>query len=163
MLVTLVKIVYTKAKEGKMSNDIVNYINIGLAILGFISMIISFVIAYIKAKKNGNSLSMIALIEKIPLFVTTAETIFGKGNGRAKLEYVLTQLKMLAMNNGIIVDEEKLRNDVNSVVLATNYVNVAGSKSISNNQEKVNTPTENAVTISQDDKSNDNDYKMFGE
>lgn len=163
MLVTLAKIVYTKSKGGKMATEIVNYINIALAVLGFIGMIASFIFAYVKAKKNGKSISMLSLIEKIPLFVTTAETIFGKGNGRAKLEYVLTQLKMLAMENGLTIDDAKLRADVNSVVLATNYVNVAGSKTNSTEQEQSNKQFENATTISQDDKSIIVDNKMFGE
>lgn len=146
-----------------MATEIVNYINIALAVLGFIGMIASFIFAYVKAKKNGKSISMLSLIEQIPLFVTTAETIFGKGNGKAKLEYVLTQLKMLAMKTGLTVDDAQLRADVNKVVLATNYVNVAGSKTNSTEQEQSNKQFENATTISQDDKSIVVDNKMFGE
>lgn len=151
-----------------MSNDIVNYINVGLAVAGCVSTIISLIVAYVKARRNGNSMKFISLIEKIPLFVTTAENLFGKGNGTIKLEYVLTQLKMLAMQNGLIVDEEKLRNEVNNVVLATNYVNVDGSKTNTNNQEQQD---ESIIVQS---KLNDNPYckvdtnsvvdnKIFGE
>lgn len=150
-----------------MTNDIVNYINVGLAIAGCISTIISLIVAYVKARRNGNSMKFISLIEKIPLFVTTAENLFGKGNGTIKLEYVLTQLKMLAMQNGLIVDEDKLRDEVNNVVLATNYVNVSRNESNATNQLQDETiieqPKQNDCTINKIDTNSDINNKIFGE
>lgn len=151
-----------------MVNDIVNYINIGLAVVGCISTIISLIVAYVKSVRNGNSMKFISLIEKIPLFVTTAENVFGSGNGAMKLEYVLTQLKMLAIQNGLIVDEEKLRNEVNNVVLATNYVNVGGSKTNTTkhdlqDESNIEQSNQNDNTICKDDSNSIVDNKIFGE
>lgn len=69
----------------------------GLTILSIVATIISIIIALIKAKTNGNNKGMLAIIEKIPSLVTTAESLFGKGKGTAKLDYVLTQLRLYAL------------------------------------------------------------------
>lgn len=108
----------------------------GLTILSIIATIISIVIALIKAKTSGNNKGMIAIIEKIPSLVTTAESLFGKGKGTAKLDYVLTQLRLYALQNDIKIDVEDLTAQVNSVVATTNNVNV----------DKVPNPVEDSTT-----------------
>lgn len=107
----------------------------GLTILSVIATIISFVIALLKAKKSGNSKGMIAILEMIPSLVNTAESLFGKGHGQAKLDYVLTQIRLYALQNNVKVDINALTDQVNSVVTTTNSVNI-------DKTQKVEKPTE---------------------
>lgn len=108
----------------------------GLTILSVIATIISLIIALIKAKKSGNSKGMNAILEMIPSLVITAESLFGKGHGQAKLDYVLTQIRLYALQNNVKVDINKLTKQVNSVVTTTNSVN------IDKKEDNVNVPTE---------------------
>lgn len=107
----------------------------GLTILSVIATIISLIIALIKAKKSGNSKGMIGILEMIPSLVNTAESLFGKGHGQAKLDYVLTQIRLYALQNNVKVDINQLTDQVNSVVTTTNSVNIDKTK-------KVEKPTE---------------------
>lgn len=100
----------------------------GITILSVIATIISLVIAFLKAKKTGNSKGMVALLEKIPSLVTTAESLYGKGKGTAKLDYVLTQLRLYALQSNIKVDINDLTAQINSVVETTNNVNIDKQK-----------------------------------
>lgn len=146
---------------------IVDWINTALVVLSILATIGSLIVAMIKAKKSGKTINMLALIEKIPSLVTVAETIFGKGNGVAKLQYVVTQLKMIAMQNGIIVEDEELTRQVNNVVLATKYVNVGGSSN--DKQPKQETPVDTVHVAEQDAnnsqvvKNDASDSEIFGE
>lgn len=107
----------------------------GLTILSVIATIISLIIALIKAKKSGNSKGMIAILEMIPILVNTAESLFGKGHGQAKLDYVLTQIRLYALQNNVKVNINQLTDQVNSVVTTTNSVNI-------DKTQKVEKPTE---------------------
>lgn len=107
----------------------------GLTILSVIATIISLIIALIKAKKSGNSKGMIAILDMIPSLVNTAESLFGKGHGQAKLDYVLTQIRLYALQNNVKVDINQLTDQVNSVVTTTNSVNI-------DKTQKVEKPTE---------------------
>ena len=100
----------------------------GITILSVIATIISLVIAFLKSKKTGNSKGMVALLEKIPSLVTTAESLYGKGKGTAKLDYVLTQLRLYALQSNIKVDINDLTAQINSVVETTNNVNIDKQK-----------------------------------
>lgn len=100
----------------------------GITILSVIATIISLIIAFIKAKKTGNSKGMVAILEKIPSLVTTAESLYGKGKGTAKLDYVLTQLRLYALQSNIKVDINDLTAQINSVVETTNNVNIDKQK-----------------------------------
>ena len=84
----------------------------------------SIVWAIIKQVKAGNTKGIVALLELIPSLVITAESLYGKGKGSAKLDYVLTQLRLYALQQGVKVDVEDLTAQINSVVEATKSVNV---------------------------------------
>lgn len=96
----------------------------GTTIISIVITILSLILAYIKARKSGNTKGMLAILEKIPSLVTTAESLYGAGKGSAKLDYVLTQLRLYALQNNIKVDAEELTAQVNSVVETTKNVNV---------------------------------------
>ena len=84
----------------------------------------SIVWAIIKQVKAGNTKGIVALLELIPSLVITAESLYGKGKGSAKLDYVLTQLRLYALQNNIKVNTEDLTAQINSVVETTNNVNM---------------------------------------
>lgn len=86
--------------------------------------IASIVWAIIKQIKAGNTKGIVALLELIPSLVITAESLYGKGKGSAKLDYVLTQLRLYALQNNIKVNTEDLTAQINSVVETTNNVNM---------------------------------------
>ena len=84
----------------------------------------SIVWAIIKQIKAGNTKGIVALLELIPSLVITAESLYGKGKGSAKLDYVLTQLRLYALQHNIKVNTEDLTAQINSVVDTTNNVNI---------------------------------------
>lgn len=96
-------------------------ITLALIIIG----IASALIAYIKAKKSGNTAGQIEILNKIPELVIRAEQIFGAGKGSAKLQYVMNELRIFALEHKIKVDSATLENSVNSMVNVTNNVNIS--------------------------------------
>ena len=96
----------------------------GIMILSIIATIASLIIAWVKAKHTGNTKGLLAIVERIPSLVTTAESLFGSGKGSAKLDYVLTQLRLYALQQNVKVNVEDLTAQINSVVDATKNVNV---------------------------------------
>ena len=99
-------------------------IKYGIMILSIIATIASLIIAWVKAKRTGNTKGLLAILEQIPSLVTTAESLFGSGKGSAKLDYVLTQLRLYALQQNVKVNVEDLTAQINSVVDATKNVNV---------------------------------------
>lgn len=99
-------------------------IKYGVMILSIIATIASLIIAWVKAKRTGNTKGLLAILEQIPSLVTTAESLFGSGKGSAKLDYVLTQLRLYALQQNVKVNVEDLTSQINSVVDATKNVNV---------------------------------------
>ena len=100
----------------------------GVMILSIIATIASLILAWVKAKRSGDTKGLLAIVERIPSLVTTAESLFGSGKGSAKLDYVLTQLRLYALQQNVKVDVEDLTAQINSVVDATNNVNVVKTK-----------------------------------
>lgn len=129
----------------------------GLIILSAIATIVSLILALVKAKKSGNTKGIVAMLELIPSLVITAESLYGSGKGSAKLDYVLTQLRLYALQNNIKVDVEDLTAQVNSVVETTNNVNVNKVKvtdkpskedsTLDSNSEYNTSSTESAINI----------------
>lgn len=95
----------------------------------------SIVWAIIKQVKAGNTKGIVALLEFIPSLVITAESLYGKGKGSAKLDYVLTQLRLYALQHNIKVNTEDLTAQINSVVETTNNVNMDKPMPVKPSQE----------------------------
>ena len=95
-------------------------ITLALILIG----IASALIAYIKAKKSGNTAGQVEILNKIPELVIKAEQLFGAGNGSAKLQYVMNELRIFALERRIKVDNATLENSVNTMVNVSNNVNV---------------------------------------
>lgn len=94
-----------------------------VTILSLVALVVSLIITIVKAKKNGNIKGILDLVSLIPNLVVQAESLFGKGNGTAKLNYVLTELRVYALEHNISVTNDELKIQVESVVSATNQVN----------------------------------------
>lgn len=109
-------------------------VDYGLTILSAIATVISLIFALIKARKSNNSKAMVQIFAKIPELVTQAETIFGNGNGQAKFNYVLTELRVFAIEKGITLDISETTQQIESVVATTKNVNVGVVTPTSNNQ-----------------------------
>ena len=125
----------------------------GIMILSIIATIASLIIAWVKAKHTGNTKGLLAIVERIPSLVTTAESLFGSGKGSAKLDYVLTQLRLYALQQNVKVDVEDLTAQINSVVDATKNVNVNVSTNTPSSTEapsESRASTENSTAITQD-------------
>ena len=123
----------------------------GVMILSILATIASLVIMLIKAKRTGNTQGLLAIVQKIPSLVTTAESLFGSSTGSAKLDYVLTQLRLYALQQNVKVDVEDLTAQINSVVDATKNVNVSPNTPSSTEAPSENrASTENSTATTQD-------------
>lgn len=127
-------------------------IKYGVMILSIIATIASLIIAWVKAKRTGNTKGLLSIVELIPSLVTIAENLYGSGRGSAKLDYVLTQLRLYALQQNVKVDVEDLTAQINNVVDATKNVNVV--KTETPNPTKTITESradaENSSAITQD-------------
>ena len=124
----------------------------GLMILSIVATIASLIVAWVKAKRTGNTKSLLSIVERIPSLVTTAESLFGSGKGSAKLDYVLTQLRLYALQQNVKVDVEDLTAQINSVVDATKNVNVVVTEkpSTAEASNESRADADNSTTINQD-------------
>lgn len=124
----------------------------GLMILSIVATIASLIVAWVKAKRTGNTKSLLSIVERIPSLVTTAESLFGSGKGSAKLDYVLTQLRLYALQQNVKVDVEDLTAQINSVVDATKNVNVVVTEkpSTAEASNESRADADNSTIINQD-------------
>ena len=123
-----------------------------VTILSIFATIASLIIAWVKARHTGNTKGLLAIVERIPSLVTTAESLFGSGKGSAKLDYVLTQLRLYALQQNVKVDVEDLTAQINSVVDATKNVNVVVNEkpSTAETSNESGACTDNSTAINQD-------------
>ena len=128
---------------------IVKYV---VMILSIMATIASLIMAWVKAKRTGNTKGLLAIVERIPSLVTTAESLFGSGKGSAKLDYVLTQLRLYALQQNVKVDVEDLTAQINSVVDATKNVNVVVTEKprTAEASNESGACTDNSTAINQD-------------
>lgn len=120
-------------------------------IISIIVTVASIVWAIIKQVKAGNTKGIVALLELIPSLVITAESLYGKGKGSAKLDYVLTQLRLYALQHNIKVNTEDLTAQINSVVETTNNVNMDKPAPVKPSQEaQTGLATDSKPVVTQD-------------
>ena len=109
-------------------SEILTWVVFGIS---FLSGLVSILIPYLKtakAKKNAEkvvkALSGFELICKnIQPLVVKAEQ-FRNFSGAERKEWVMTQLRILALKNSIVFDESAVSEKVEEVVSTTNKVNV---------------------------------------
>lgn len=119
-----------------------------LSILLILIGVISAVIARHLSKKNGNTNGQVALWDKIPELVVKAETLFGRGRGTDKLQWVLTELRLYALQNKIKVDDAVLEQKINTIVDVSNNININKSATPNNASNDAN------ITTNIEDKQN---------
>ena len=118
----------------------VNFIlDYGVTIISILATIVLFVIYIIKAHRSGNTKGLLSIYSQIPQLVSKAEEIFGKGNGVAKLNYVLTELRIYAIQHGINITEQELEQQIENVVTTTKNVNTDKTAVDVTNIEQTNT------------------------
>ena len=113
----------------------------GMTIISMVVAVVILIAWAVKAIKSGNTKGLLALYAKIPELVAKAETIFGAGNGVAKLNYVLTELRVYALEHGINVNMTELQARVEEVVSATKVVNITPHETnvnVTNTNENIN-------------------------
>lgn len=104
-----------------------------------LSTIITIVSIFITLKNSGSKKSFLSLLSLIPSLVIEAENMFGSGKGANKLNWVLTQLRIRALENNIKVSDAELTANIENVVNATNNVNT-------NKVENVSRETPSTIT-----------------
>lgn len=112
----------------------------------------SLIWAIIQAKRTGNKKGLLEMTALIPSLVAEAEQMFGGGNGVAKLNYVLTKLRIYALEHNVKANTDDLTAQVESVVATTKTVNVEKTPSVNTTQAVDNdngAMAENATTNSQ--------------
>ena len=108
-------------------------------LLSAVLTLASLIWAIVEAKKKGNKSGLLEMSSLIPTFCSEAEQMFGKGNGVAKLNYVLTKLRIYALEHNIKANSSNLEEQVNSYVASTKIVNAE------------NTPTNEATQTNNND------------
>lgn len=131
--------------------EIVTYVLYGLSIL---VTLISFIVAYIKAKKSGNLEAMQALEDYLQELIVKAENTFGAGTGEVKLDNVVTKATLYALQNKIKITQAELTNKVNKIVETTNQVNVVKSTKTPSEEAGIAEPVADVVTTTTQDTIN---------
>lgn len=88
-----------------------------------LSAIITVVSIFITLKNSERKKGILNLLSLIPPLVIEAENMFGSGKGANKLNWVLTQLRIRALENNVKVSDAELTAHIENVVNATNNVN----------------------------------------
>lgn len=104
-----------------------------------LSTIITIVSIFITLKNSGSKKGFLSLLNLIPSLVIEAENMFGSGKGANKLNWVLTQLRIRALESNIKVSDAELTANIENVVNATNNVNT-------NKVENVSRKTPSTIT-----------------
>lgn len=92
-------------------------------LLSAILTLASLIWAIIQSKKTGNKSGLLEMSSLIPTFCSEAEEMFGKGNGVAKLNFVLTKLRIYALEHNIRTNSKSLEEQINNYVASTKIVN----------------------------------------
>ena len=117
----------------------------GLLIL---SAIITIVSIFITLKNSESKKGFLNLLSLIPPLVIEAENMFGSGKGANKLNWVLTQLRIRALENNVKVSDTELTAHIENVVNATNNVNTNKVENVSSKIPSTNT-TEDSTANTQ--------------
>lgn len=78
--------------------------------------IIATIITTLSKIKSNKDVKLAQILQALPDAIKDAETVFGNGNGAAKLIYVLTKVNIACVNLGIQYDEEVWKNMVEKIL-----------------------------------------------
>lgn len=94
------------------TSEIVSY-----CVSAFVS-IITIVANIIALQKKGKKAKISSIIANIAFYVSQAEQIFGKGCGPAKLQWVLTKVKIDCVQANVDIDESVIKQEVETILEA---------------------------------------------
>lgn len=80
--------------------------------------LVSIIFNIITLSKKGKKATALSILSAIPDYVTQAESIFGAGNGQAKLQWVLTKVQIDAVKANINIEDSEIKARVESVMEA---------------------------------------------
>ena len=111
------------------------YIDLISVLCSILVSVLTIGISVYKVVKNGRhserTSKLLDLIGAIPALVIRAEEIYGSnGKGSAKLDYVLTKLKLQAVTMAVDVSDELLTKEIENIVSATKQVNTVKSQAV---------------------------------
>lgn len=88
---------------------------IGLVLSGVVAVgsIVTSIFTTNKKNKKARTLEILANVTD---YVKQAETIFGTGNGTAKLQWVLTKVQIDCVKNNLKITDEEISNEVEKVL-----------------------------------------------
>lgn len=92
-----------------MIGGIATYVSIGITV---IAVVVNIITLLSKNKKN----TVLSIISKIANYVSEAESIFGSGNGQAKLNWVLTKVQIDAVKANVKIEDEAIIKQVENVL-----------------------------------------------
>ncbi len=74
--------------------------------------IISNIIMGVKNKGKDKKTTVLEILANVPFYVKQAESIFGKGCGLSKCEWVLTKIQLDAVKANVDVTEEQVKEQI---------------------------------------------------
>lgn len=95
----------------------------------------SIIAIIVSRLKSGNVKGVKDLFKVLPSLIDEAEKLFGRGNGAKKLNYVLTQIKLIALEKNIKVNMTEFENQVNEIVTAKNTTDTERTPTITNDND----------------------------
>lgn len=120
------------------------------SIVSIIVAIVGLVIGWLNSSKTRKTKLVNAVYIKIPSLVRQANVIFGKGNGIAKFNYVLTELKAYAMELDTKVDIEDLTTRIEDEVKTLNCERDA-KQEVNIITPSTNSEVDNSVEVTSND------------
>lgn len=90
---------------------------ISLCVLG-ISTLISLITTIMQKVKAGKLNEVNNILSNIAVYVAESESIFGAGNGNAKLQYVMNKVKIDCLQRDVEMSDEDIITQIESVLSA---------------------------------------------
>lgn len=91
---------------------IITCITTGISI---VSIILSIVYNN-KKTKSQKIVELAKVVQKLPGYITEAESIFGAGTGTAKMAYVLNKVQIDCLTSKIEYNEEQIKGEIENIL-----------------------------------------------
>ena len=88
---------------------------ISCCVSAFVS-VVTIIANLIALRKKGKKATINAILANIASYVSQAESIFGKGCGPAKLQWVLTKVQIDCVQANVKIDEAVVKSEVENIL-----------------------------------------------
>lgn len=119
-----------------------NVLGVVIGVLTILGIAIGVLSVVLKRRNNGKATPVtevldvastiidhsLDMVKRVPDLVVKAEEMFGPGKGANKLDYVLTQLQLYALQNKTEYNEPELKDYIEKVIYTTKTVNVTNKE-----------------------------------